>query len=210
VAAGSATATDATRLLRDRVAPVRAAAEADETGSAGPESRSTATTSSSAANPVVPEHGVASLRAESSVRTEAPAVAPRPLVEQVAERVVLLRRDGREEIALRLDPPDLGAIRIEAVMESGKLRLEIRAEAEPARQALESSLPRLRESLAQHGIAADQVNVHLGLDSAPRDFTGGQPAPSPRPLPSPLAPSRIVAPVARLAAVRADGVDVWV
>jgi flagellar hook-length control protein FliK len=209
-AAFKATAADAARLLHDRATVLRAAGAVDEARPSGTEPRSSGTTPIDTAAHVVPELGTGTARADGAARTEAPATTPRTVVEQVAERVVLLRREGHGEIALRLDPPDLGAVRIEAVMEGGKLRLEIRAEAEPARQALESSLPRLRESLAQQGIVADQVSVHLGLDSAPRDFTGGQSAPTTRPPSSPTAPPRLVAPVAHPATVRADGVDVWV
>jgi flagellar hook-length control protein FliK len=208
VATARAATTDSLRLLRDRAIVLRAVGDADEAWPAGPEPRSPA----EPATGMLPEQTAATARAESATRTETPAVAPRTVVEQVTERVVFLRRDGRGEITLRLDPPDLGAVRIEAVMEGGRLRLEIRAEAEPARQALEASLPRLRESLAQQGIVADQVSVHLGLDSAPRDFTGGQPAPATRPLSPPPAapPARPAAPLATVAAIGADGVDVWV
>ena len=209
-AAFRATAADAARLLHDRATVLRAAGDVDEARPSGAEPRGSGTTPIDTAAHVVPELGTTTARADGAARTEAPATTPRTVVEQVAERVVLLRREGHGEIALRLDPPDLGAVRIEAVMEGGKLRLEIRAEAESARQALESALPRLRESLAQQGIVADQVSVHLGLDSAPRDFTGGQSAPTTRPPSSPTAPPRLVAPVAHPATVRADGVDVWV
>jgi flagellar hook-length control protein FliK len=143
---------------------------------------------------------------------EPSAPAPRPVVEQVVERLVVLRRQGRDEISFRLEPPELGAVRVEVVLENGRLRVDIRAEAEPARHVLESALPRLRESLAQQGIATADVSVHLGLDSAPRDSTRGQPAPSPRPSPAAPAAAPVRPPSSAPAgmALAENGVDVWV
>jgi flagellar hook-length control protein FliK len=101
-------------------------------------------------------------------------------VEQVAERVGLAHREGREEVSFRLDPPELGAVRIQAVLEGQRLTLHIRTEHEAARAALEQSMPQLKESLSQQGIVAGRVTIELGLDTSPRGFAGQGFAGSPR------------------------------
>jgi hypothetical protein len=140
------------------------------------------------------------------------AAAPRPVVEQVAERIALIRREGRHEVSLRLEPPGLGTVHIEAVLEGQHLTLQIRTELEPARAALEQALPQLRESLSQQGIAAGRVTVQLGLDASAREFPGQgfagfhRPAPgepAPRPASPPTRPARWHEP-------SPQGVDLWV
>ena len=108
---------------------------------------------------------------EESARPD-PAAAPRSVVEQVTERIGLIPREGRHEVSLRLEPPELGAVRIEAVLEGQYLTLRIRTELEPARAALEQALPQLKESLSQQGIIAGRVTVQLGLDASAREFSG--------------------------------------
>jgi hypothetical protein len=109
--------------------------------------------------------------AEESTRTEAPS-APRSVLEQVVGRIGLIRREGRHEISLQLEPSDLGAVRIDAVLEGGHLTLEIRAQLDRSRHLLEQALPQLRQSLSQHGIVPGRVTVHLGLEASTRESPG--------------------------------------
>jgi len=108
---------------------------------------------------------------EETTRTEALA-APRSIAEQVAGRIGLIRREGRHEILLQLEPPDLGAVRIEAVLEGRHLTLEIHAELARSRSILEQALPQLRESLSQQGIVPDRVTVHFGLEASTGESAG--------------------------------------
>jgi hypothetical protein len=118
----------------------------------------------------VPGQPVAAAEAEVS-RAE-PAVSARSVAEQIAERLGLIRRPGRHEIALELQPPDLGTVHVAARLEGRHLTLEIRAELAQARDLLQQALPQLRESLVQQGIVAGRISVHLGLDTSARDFSG--------------------------------------
>jgi hypothetical protein len=135
---------------------------------------------------------------------------PRPVVEQVVERLRLVRGDGRHELSIRLDPPDLGTVRVEAVMDGHRLALVIQAEADHARDALLQGLPRLREALAQHGIVVEHSRVSLGLDTSPGGDSGRGHRPfEPEPvLPPPVRPlGRDPHPMAP--AARTRGVDLW-
>lgn len=153
------------------------------------------------------------IRATHAVR-DAPAsaepAAARPLVEQVVTRLTPLRQ-GRQEVSLRLDPPDLGAVRVEATLDGQRLTLRITAEQESARTLLEGALPRLRESLSQQGFVADQLTVQLGLDASSRDLNGrafprfDHPVPTD---PPPRAHEAVSAP-ARWREASTDGLDLW-
>lgn len=141
------------------------------------------------------------------------AADPGPTVtEQVAVRVAATARPGRHEISVRLDPPELGAVRIDVVVEGTRVTLRIGAELDVAREALERSLPALRESLAQHGLVTDRVTVHLGLGSPSREPGDGRARPFERPEPAVRSPraTRAVAtaPVAR--GTRPGVLDLWV
>jgi hypothetical protein len=141
-----------------------------------------------------------------------PAAVPRSVVEQVTERIGLIRREGRHEVSLRLEPPELGTVHIEAVLEGQHLTLQIRTELEPARAALEQALPQLKESLSQQGIVAGHVTVQLGLDASAREFPGQGFAEFRRPAleePAPR-PSGQTARPARWHEPSPQGFDLWV
>jgi len=138
--------------------------------------------------------------------------APRAAVEQVAERVGLAHREGRDEVSFRLEPPELGAVRIQAVLEGQRLTLHIRTEHEAARVALEQSMPQLRESLSQQGIVAGRVTVELGLDTSARGFSGQDSAGSPRhePADQPARSNDVAVQARQWPEPDRQGVDLWV
>lgn len=147
---------------------------------------------------------------ETPARAEA-AAPPRPLAEQIVARIGPLR-EGRHELSLRLDPPELGGVRIDAVLEGRHLTLQITTEQESAKSALEGTLPRLRESLAQQGFVTDRLTVDLGLGASAREFAGrgfGAFDRAPAPEPALRAPAPAV-PTSRRLAPRAEGLDLWV
>jgi flagellar hook-length control protein FliK len=132
------------------------------------------------------------------------------LAEQVAERVRTLDRPGRHELTVRLDPPDLGSLRIEARLDGNRLALRLVAEGERARDALEQALPRLRDSLSQHGIVATRLDVDLGNGAASHQ-SPREGAWAPAPTPAPPAPAREIRRVAALGErePNIEGVDLW-
>lgn len=137
-------------------------------------------------------------------------LAPRPLVEQVVTRLTPLRQ-GRQEMSLRLEPPDLGSIRVEAVLDGQRLTLRITAEQESAKSLLEGTLPRLRESLSQQGFVTDQLTVQLGLDASAREFAGRAFPRFERPVPPDL-PARAAESASAPSRWResiTDGLDLW-
>jgi flagellar hook-length control protein FliK len=215
-ALGTSIATDL-RLQRALVQEVAATAHNDWTAheEGGDRGRDSDATRQGTDTSLAPSAGVAEPRTSTTVdapEAPEPAVAPRPVVDQITQRVLLISRDGRHEVSMRLEPPELGALRIDAVLTGGQLRLDIRTEGEPTRDLLEQALPRLREALSQHGITTDRVTVQVGLDSGPREFSrnGGDAfRPMPQVVRSVALPrSAPTAPVWRDAVT--DGFDIWV
>jgi flagellar hook-length control protein FliK len=130
---------------------------------------------------------------------------------QVVARLQPLR-EGRQEVSLRLDPPDLGTLRIDATLQGRRLTLQIAAEHDATRSLLEGALPRLRDSLAAHGFVTERVTVQLGVDSFPRRSLGeGHQAFQPSWLSGTSADGRRAPRVRSRGPVSTyDGVDVWV
>jgi hypothetical protein len=139
-----------------------------------------------------------------------------PVVDQVVTRLSELRRDGSHEITMRLDPPELGGLTIDARLEGTRLTVHIRAEHGATQELLAEALPRLRESLAQQGFVAEQVSVQLGLEGG-GGSGGGTAREHARPFEAPAAP--VPTPAAPARAPRASapasvpgtrvGLDVW-
>ena len=145
-------------------------------------------------------------QAAESARSE-PARDP---IDQIALRLRDVKGPGLHEISLRLDPPDLGAVRIDARLEGTRLHLQIRAEHAPTGELLADALPRLREALSQQGFVSSTVSVHLGFDASGRQFTpDNAPTFAPRPDGVAAPPPAVVAAPTPRAVLAGDGLDVW-
>lgn len=111
------------------------------------------------------------LRAPS--RTDAPPPAPPPadaptlaaepgteaFREGFSERVTILARGGRTQAELTLHPADLGPIEVKIRVEDGAATFQFEAPHPETRRAIEDSLPRLAEMLAQNGISLGETQV---------------------------------------------------
>ena len=133
----------------------------------------------------------------------------RTVAEQIVGQVANVRHEGRQSMSLRLDPPELGAVRIDAVLDGRHVSLEIRTEHPESRAMVEGSLPAIRQALEDRGFVADQLSVQLGMDtatgSADRDAERFAHAASP----PPPEPKRMIAP-RRVARVPVEGLDLLV
>ncbi len=80
--------------------------------------------------------------------------------------------DNRQQVTLRLTPPELGTLQIEVVSENGTVSARIDAQTAGARKLLHENLPQLREALAQNGTQVERIEVFLADNSS--DSRGGQ------------------------------------
>jgi flagellar hook-length control protein FliK len=97
-------------------------------------------------------------------------------------------REGRTEVSLRLDPPELGAIRIHLSATEHTLSARLVVEQEATRQLLENQVQALRDRLAEAGVTLGSFDISRHQTGA--HSQGRQPHPEPKYVP-PLVPGRI-------------------
>lgn len=93
-----------------------------------------------------------------------------PATDQITGAVRLLRLSGREEIRLRLDPPELGAVRVQLVERDGGISVLLRAEQALSADLIRQALPQLREALENAQVVVSDLGASLGETS---DFAPG-------------------------------------
>ncbi|MEI2417618.1 flagellar hook-length control protein FliK, partial [Orrella sp. JC864] len=99
---------------------------------------------------------------------------------EMSRQVVQLSQsaDGRQQIAeLRLDPPELGPLRITLSLQDGVAHAVFASSHAAVRQAVEAALPTLEQSLAQAGISLGQANVNDQQQPGQQGFAQAQSAP---------------------------------
>ena len=102
---------------------------------------------------------------ESAVDVERPDFAMR------VANAVRTSADNRQQVTMRLTPPELGALRIEVAVEHGKVSARIDAQSSAAQKILLDSLPQLKEALVQNGASVERIEVMLA-DNSPNDQGG--------------------------------------
>jgi hypothetical protein len=163
---------------------------------------------------IPPTHAAVHRVAAPDLPVEEVAAAPiewRNVEDQLVHAVRINLESGRTEARLHLEPPDLGAVRIQMVMDRDALSLSFHAESGTTRNLREASLHQLRENLNREGISVGQMSVALSFDLAGRD--PGQ-APAARrmregswPIPAPVRPIERETTVAP--ALSAGGLDLF-
>ena len=84
---------------------------------------------------------------ELPVSTNAPAFR-----EAFASRILWMVKDGVQMASLRLNPPQLGAVNIQIVVNQSEAVVNFVVQTDPARDAIEQALPQLRNLLGQSGL----------------------------------------------------------
>lgn len=88
------------------------------------------------------------------------------IIEQIAQKVRLYLREGRSDIRLRLEPPELGHIKLKFSVTGNRLEASIEVENLNVMRAIERDIPRLKESISSAGIDVGRLDVlcHEGND----------------------------------------------
>jgi len=85
---------------------------------------------------------------------------------ELTARMKTLLRDGVREARLQLHPAELGRLQVTVTTEGDQTKVVFTAETAAAREAIEQSMPKLREMLEQSGLQLAQSDV------GQRDFGG--------------------------------------
>jgi len=101
------------------------------------------------------------------------------------------RPDGSSEIRIRLHPPELGAVVLRLNLVNDQLRAEVQVDSHAVRHMVEGAQERIRQALADEGIALERFEVglrqetasHSGEQQAGRreSSSAGMPAPAAEP-----------------------------
>ena len=178
------------------------AASAESIANAAPQEAAPAVSTDAAATgeAAEPASGQNSERTESTARTQsARGEGVRDGSLTVADRVRLVQRAAMAlesahvrggELRMRLEPPELGSIRVELSSEGGSISARIEAESTQVQRLLLESLPQLRERLAEQQIKIEHFQVDV-MNQHDRQFAqmrhdqhdrrGGDARPAPPP-----------------------------
>lgn len=145
----------------DRLLKAERGMEADEPGGARRAAAGKAPTAAA---------DFSSLRAlESDWSSKQPGIsarefAPGHVIEQVGKQLSRGIMRGDRVITLRLEPPDLGTLRIEMDVKENIVKLGIITSNHVSREILLSNVPELRNALAEQGLKLAGMDVHLDED----------------------------------------------
>ncbi|WP_435248770.1 flagellar hook-length control protein FliK [Vibrio sp. nBUS_14] len=104
--------------------------------------------------------GSAPTRAEIQAAQQAPLQLTKELAnEQVAEKVQMMMSKNLKNLDIRLDPPELGQMKIRMTMNNDVANVHFTVSSQQARDVIEQTLPRLREMLAQQGMQLADSSV---------------------------------------------------
>jgi len=92
------------------------------------------------------------------------------LVDQVVRHLAAGNNGETSRMLLRLNPAELGTLRIELTMEGDKLRAQLHAQTQQVQEVLDRHLPQLRDALQMQGLKIDSFRVDVqGGHSQARD-----------------------------------------
>ena len=96
----------------------------------------------------------------------------RQMQDQIGQQLQRMVKEGRWQANLSLNPARLGQVNISLVMEDGVLKTQLLSSNPGVRELLESSLPKLRDQLADSGLQLADVSV--GADSGGHQQARGE------------------------------------
>ena len=83
------------------------------------------------------------------------------IFEQVVEQVKVNVTADTSEMVMQLNPENLGKVNLSVVAKEGHITAQFVTENEVARQALESQIQQLRDTLGEQGLKVDKVEVSV-------------------------------------------------
>lgn len=115
--------------------------------------------------PIAAQHHGQSLKTEypDGLQTERKQIPDMPLHRQVIDQVVkeirLHRLPERSDLVVKLNPPELGTLRVHITQDANGIYSQIQANNEQVKNLLQAHLPMLTNALADAGLRMDSVSV---------------------------------------------------
>ncbi len=88
-------------------------------------------------------------------------VAESQIFDQVVTRMSGSFNGESGKMVLRLQPAELGSLKLELIVEGDKVRASLLAQTQQVQEVLERNLPQLRNALAEQGLKIDQFQVDV-------------------------------------------------
>ncbi|EEY98644.1 flagellar hook-length control protein FliK [Vibrio sp. RC586] len=92
--------------------------------------------------------------------------------DQLAERIQVMMSKNLKNIDIRLDPPEMGRMHIRMNMQGDGATVHFTVANQHARDALEQTMPRLREMLAQQGVQLGDTSVQQQSAGQQQRYSG--------------------------------------
>ncbi|MGZ3774877.1 MAG: flagellar hook-length control protein FliK [Pseudobdellovibrionaceae bacterium] len=89
-------------------------------------------------------------------------------VKQIMNQAQYLIKKGGGEMKVQMTPEGLGTIHLKVMLQNGKVNMQMSADTQEAKKAIESSLAELKTSLAAHKLSMENVKVDV-VNSASAD-----------------------------------------
>ncbi|MBI5234551.1 MAG: flagellar hook-length control protein FliK [Deltaproteobacteria bacterium] len=93
-------------------------------------------------------------------------VSDEVLANQVGEKIGIVFKKGMSEATLRIEPPELGSIKIDMAIKDGFVTTRIIVEHAAVKDALDANVLLLKESLEQSGFKVDEIDISLGNEGS--------------------------------------------
>ena len=146
---------------REQAAPLAAAAPAPENSPPDQQNAITLNTGEQIRVEVRQTGATTSVEAPAAASGDL-AVEDSQVIGQVVRGAQMMVSQGRTEVRVRLQPPELGVVRVELTSDQNNMMVEARitAERDEVRQLIERNLPQLRESLSASGVEVGSFDVY--------------------------------------------------
>ena len=92
-------------------------------------------------------------------------------VKALQEKVNAMLNINNKEAEIRLDPPELGSMQIRIRSEAEQAQVNFVVQNQQAKEALEQSMPKLKEMLAEQGIELGESNIQQDSGSSSEQST---------------------------------------
>ncbi len=88
------------------------------------------------------------------------------IIRQISQGIISVEKDGVKEIKINLHPESLGKIKIVMEMLGDKINGKIEVENDDVRRVVENNLHKLKESVQQHQVKLDSIEVSVDSDKS--------------------------------------------
>jgi len=93
------------------------------------------------------------------------------IMNQVLNKIRVDLKTGKSEINVKLNPPELGNMKINIKMEGNQLVAKVTVENQNVKHAMENNISQLKQCLVEHNIKVNKLDVEINNNSA--NFDGG-------------------------------------